>query len=228
VSARICVSILPKNMSEALTLIGKAENARADFVEVRLDRLEETRNLHDLSKSTDLPLIAANRLISERGYFSGTEIERQQTLQSAAKHGFEFVDVDFLSPKRDETMSMLRELHAKTIVSYHNYDGIISTSAMKRIFDQQIASGASVCKIVLTAKQIEDNLPVLNFVSFASTMAQLVCFCMGEQGKISRVLSPLFGAFFTFASLERGSETAPGQMTIAEMQEQYKLLENKR
>ena len=227
-SARICVSILPKNINEALKLIEKAENAHADFVEVRFDRLEETRNLHDLSKSTDLPLIAANKLVSERGYFSGTEIERQQTLQNAAKHGFEFVDVDFLSPKRDGTICMLRELHAKTIVSYHNYDGIISTSAMKRIFDQQIASGASVCKIVLTAKQIEDNLHVLNFVSFASTMAQLVCFCMGEKGKISRLLSPLFGAFFTFATLERGRETAPGQMTIAEMQEEYSLLETKR
>ena len=209
-------------------LIRKAENAQADFVEVRLDRLEETRNLHDLPKSTDVPLIAANKLLNERGYFSGTEIERQKTLQSAAKNGFEFVDVDFLSPKRDETICMLRELHTKTIVSYHNYDGIISTPAMKRIFDKQIASGASVCKIVLTAKQIEDNLHVLNFVSFASTMAQLVCFCMGEQGKISRLLSPMFGAFFTFATLERGSETAQGQMTIAEMQEGYKLLETKR
>jgi 3-dehydroquinate dehydratase type I len=228
VSTRICVSILPKNISEALTLIEKAENALADFVEVRLDQLEETRNLQDLTKSTDLPLIAANKLVSERGYFSGTEIERQQTLQSAAKHGFEFIDVDFLSPKRDETMCILRELHAKTIVSYHNYDSIISTSAMKRILDQQIASGASVCKIVLTAKQIEDNLHVLNFVSFASTTAQLVCFCMGEKGKISRLLSPLFGAFLTFAALEQGSETAPGQMTITEMQEEYKLLETKR
>jgi 3-dehydroquinate dehydratase type I len=214
-------------MNEALTLIRKAENAQADFVEVRLDRLEETRNLHDLPKSTDLPLIAANKLISERGCFTGTETERQQTLQNAAKHDFEFVDVDFLSPKRDETICMLRDLHAKTVVSYHNYDGIISTSAMKKIFDKQIASGASVCKIVLTAKQIEDNLHVLNFVSFASTMAQLVCFCMGEQGKISRLLSPLFGAFFTFAALERGSETAPGQMTITEMQEEYKHLGSK-
>lgn len=214
-------------MTEALTLIAKAENTHAAFVEVRLDRLEETRNLHDLPKSTDLPLIAANKMVSERGYFPGTETERQQTLKSAAKQGFEFVDVDFLSPKRDETLRMLTGMHAKTIVSYHNYDGIITTSMMKKILDQQIGSGASVCKIVVTAKQIEDNLPVLSFVSFASTMAKLVCFCMGEQGKSSRLLSPLFGAYFTFAALEHGRETAPGQMSIAEMQEAYKLLEAK-
>ena len=95
---------------------------------------------------------------------------------------------------------------------------------METILDEQIASGASVCKIILTAKQIEDNLPVLSFVSFASTKAKLVCFCMGEQGKISRFLSPQFGAFFTFASLGQGTETAAGQMGIGEMRVAYSLL----
>jgi 3-dehydroquinate dehydratase len=47
---------------------------------------------------------------------------------------------------------------------------------------------------------------------------------MGEVGKISRLLSPIFGAFFTFASLEVGSETATGQMSIKEMQTAYNLL----
>ena len=44
---------------------------------------------------------------------------------------------------------------------------------------------------------------------------------MGEHGKISRLLSPVFGAFFTFASLEAGSETAPGQISIREMKSAY-------
>ena len=96
----------------------------------------------------------------------------------------------------------LKLLGAKPIVSYHKFDGALNVSAMEKILDEEIASGASVCKIVTTAKQIEDNLPVLSFVSFASSKAKLVCFCMGEHGKISRLLSPLFGAFFTFASLE--------------------------
>jgi 3-dehydroquinate dehydratase len=50
---------------------------------------------------------------------------------------------------------------------------------------------------------------------------------LGEQGKLSRLLSPLFGGFFTFASLEEGSETAMGQMTINQMRVVYDLLENK-
>lgn len=223
-SLRICVSILSKNVSEALSLIGKAEKAHADLIEVRLDGLEETRNLSDLAKDTKIPLIATNKLQAEKGCFSGTETERQQTLLNAAKAGFQYVDVDFFSPKRNETIAKLKALGVKPIVSYHKFDGVLTVSALERILDEQIASGAGVCKIVLTAKQIEDNLPILSFVSFASTKAKLVCFCMGEAGKTSRLLSPVFGAYFTFAALEQGIETAPGQMSIDEMRSAYKLL----
>ncbi len=221
---RICASILPKNITEGLNLIEKAEKAQADLVEVRLDCLEETLSLQDLTKSTDLPLIAANRLQTEKGYFIGTETERQQTLLDAAKNGFEYADVDISSPKYKEAIATLTLLGAKPVASYHKYDGALTVSAMEKILDEQITSGANICKIVTTARQIEDNLPTLNFISWASSKAKLVCFCMGELGKVSRLLSPLFGAYFTFASLEQGSETAAGQMSVEEMRAAYALL----
>ena len=221
---RICVSILPKNNAEALRLIEKAESAQADLIEVRLDCLEESRSLQNLVKSTKIPLIATNKLKAERGFFSGTETDRQRTLLNAAKSGFEYVDVDFTSSKRSETIGKIKDLNVKSIISYHKFEGVLSVSAMEKILDEQIANGASVCKIVLNANQIEDNLPILSFVSFASAKANLVCFCMGEHGKTSRLLSTVFGAYFTFASLEKGSETASGQMSISEMRTAYSLL----
>jgi 3-dehydroquinate dehydratase type I len=224
VSAKICVSILPKNIAEALELIGKAESEGADFIEVRMDALEETHNLADLPKSTKIPLIATNKLQSEKGFFAGSEGERQQTLVNAAKAGFAFVDVDFLSSKRAETLAKLKQLCAKSVVSYHKFDGILTISALENILDEEINSGADICKIVLTAKQVEDNLPILSFVSFASTKAKLVCFCMGEHGKTSRLLSPAFGAYFTFAALNNSSQTATGQMSIKDMKAAYNLL----
>jgi 3-dehydroquinate dehydratase type I len=224
VTPRICVSILPKNNIEALSLIEKAEKAKADFIEVRLDWLEISRKLSDISASTKIPLIAANKLQSEKGYFSGTEIEWQQTLLFAAKSGFEYVDVNLSSPKHVETISQLKQLGAKPIVSYHKFDGSLSVTAMEDILDKELISGAIICKIVTTANLVEDNLPVLSFVSSASWKTKLVCFCMGEHGKVSRLLSPMFGAFFTFACLENGSETAAGQMSVGEMRITYGLL----
>jgi 3-dehydroquinate dehydratase type I len=95
---------------------------------------------------------------------------------------------------------------------------------MEKVLEQEIASGASVCKIIGTAKKIEDNIAVLNFVASHSSKVKLVCFCMGEAGKVSRLLSPMFGAFFTYASLEQGSETAKGQISIGEMRAAYDIL----
>ncbi len=221
---RICVSILPKNGAEALNLISMAEKAEADLIEVRLDRLETSTNLRELVQSTKIPLIATRKLTSENGFFSGTEAERQQSLLSAAENGFEYVDVDLSSPNCQETIDKLKRLGAKPIVSHHKFDGSLSCSAMEKVLEREIASGASVCKIVLTAKKIEDNLVVLNFVASHSGKVKLVCFCMGEAGKVSRLLSPMFGAFFTFASLDEGSETAKGQMSIGEMRVAYNLL----
>ena len=223
-TARICISILPKNNLEALSLIEKAEKAQADLIEVRLDYFDGPKNLSELVKSTKVPLIATNKLLSEKGFYAGTETERQQTLLNAAKNGFEYVDVDLSSPKHKETIGKLKQLGAKPIVSYHKFDGALSVCEMETVLEQEIASGASVCKIVITAKKIEDNLTVLNFVSTLSSKANLVCFCMGEQGKVSRLLSPMFGAFFTFASFDEGSETGAGQMTIQEMRAAYDLL----
>jgi 3-dehydroquinate dehydratase type I len=223
VTQKICVSILPKTINEAHTLIKKAEQNQADLIEIRLDNLEQTINLSELTKSTKTPLIATNKPQTEKDD-PATINKWQQTLIEAAKAGFQYVDVDFFSPKRDETVTKLKQLGAQPIISYHKFDGILSVSALEKILDEQLLAGAAVCKIVLTAKQMEDNLPILSFISFASTKAKLVCFCMGKAGKPSRLLSPAFGAYFTFAALEHGDETAPGQMTITDMRKAYEVL----
>jgi 3-dehydroquinate dehydratase type I len=221
---RICVSILPKNMVEALNLIKSAGEAKADLIEVRLDRMDVTTNLREFVQSTKIPLIAAHKLTSENGFFSGSEAERQQSLLNAAQNGFEYVDIDLSSPNCQETIQKLKQLGAKLIVSCHKFDGALSLYAMEKVLEQEISCGANVCKIVVTAKKIEDNLTVLNFLASHSGKAKLVCFCMGEVGKVSRLLSPMFGAFFTFACLEQGSETAEGQISIGEMKAAYELL----
>jgi 3-dehydroquinate dehydratase type I len=220
VTPRICVSILPKTIPEALRLIEKAEEAHADFIEVRLDCLENQRALADLAAHGKTPKIATDSS-------SRPETEQRRILLSAAKNGFEYVDVELSHPMLKDIVKELNAVGATPIVSFHDFTGSLSLSELNSIFEKEILSGADVCKIVTTAKRIEDNLTTLNFTSTASGKTKLVCFCMGELGKVSRLLSPLFGGFFTFASLKRGSETASGQMTIQEMKAAYELLGQK-
>jgi 3-dehydroquinate dehydratase len=48
---------------------------------------------------------------------------------------------------------------------------------------------------------------------------------MGEQGRILRIVSPYLGASFTYASLEEGKETAPGQLSMKQMNDIYKVID---
>lgn len=214
------MSILPKTIAEALRLIEKAEVAHADFIEVRLDCLESQRELADLAAHGKTPKIATDRA-------SRTETEQRQMLLGSAKSGFEYVDVELSTPQFKDLVKELKALDAKPIVSFHKFDGSLGISELNSILEREISSGAEVCKIVTTAKRLEDNLTTLNFTSTASNKTKLVCFCMGELGRVSRLLSPLFGGFFTFASLERGSETASGQIAIQEIKAAYQLLGQK-
>ena len=54
--------------------------------------------------------------------------------------------------------------------------------------------------------------------------ARLISFAMGHLGFISRVLCPLVGGDFTYASIEKGKESAPGQITVQELTKIYEMV----
>lgn len=186
--------------------------------------MKEGERLADIASCTEVTLIATNRAQECRGKFSGSEAERQQILLKAARSGFEYVDVGLNASGLKDFVGNLLELNVKPIISFHDFNETPSIRKMKKILQYELAEGAEVCKIVTTAKKVEDNLTVLNFLQKVSRKAKVVCFAMGPLGKPSRLLSPIFGGFFTIASLEHGGETAPGQMTIQELRTAYQAL----
>jgi 3-dehydroquinate dehydratase-1 len=85
--------------------------------------------------------------------------------------------------------------------------------------------GADVVKIVTFAQSWEDNLNVLSLIPYARERGQkITAFCMGENGKMSRVMTPLLGAAWTYASLNTDKVCAPGQIPIREMREVWEAL----
>ena len=85
------------------------------------------------------------------------------------------------------------------------------------------SAGADLCKVVTTARSFGDNITLLKLLH-AFPGLDMVAFAMGETGRMSRVLSALAGACFTFASAATGCESAPGQVTVAELRELYGAL----
>jgi len=221
---KICVAVPPKTVDETFCLIEQAEAEHADFIEVRLDSLQDHNNIADISSCNKTPLIATNKSTKQHGNFSGSETERQKILLDASRNGFEYVDIDLGTPNQTELISNLHEAGAKVIVSFHDFEQTPPMSKLCKVLDEEVALGADVCKIITTARTVDDNLTTLNFVSKASKKAKIVCFAMGDLGEYSRLMSPVFGAFFTFASLNEKRKTAKGQLTIEKMNRAYEKL----
>jgi 3-dehydroquinate dehydratase type I len=220
----IAATIPAETLGRALTLARRAERYGADYVEVRLDSLYKIDGLEKIANSTDLPLIATNRKRSEGGRFKGTEKERIETLIEAARKGFDYIDIE-LSTKNVETIAReIRKAGSRTIISFHDLDGTPPEPELDNILEREIDAGAHICKLVCRAAKIEDNCSLLSFISKARRRARIVCFGMGRLGAPSRILSPLYGSAFTFASIEKGLETAKGQLTISELRKIYNLM----
>ena len=59
-----------------------------------------------------------------------------------------------------------------------------------------------------------DNLTVLKLIAEFSSTTKIVSFAMGTEGQFSRILCPLAGGYFTYASVGEGKESAEGQLTV--------------
>jgi 3-dehydroquinate dehydratase type I len=221
---KICASMNATTLRSLERMMRKAERDEADLIEVRMDYLREKGTTKVIRKLSDLPLIATNRPLREGGLFEGADEERIYQLFSAVDSDFDFIDIELSTKGSREVVKRLKDSGAQTIISSHVFDSTPNLSTLNLIFNKELKTRADVYKIVMSAKTFEDNLRCLRFVEKASKKAMVTCFCMDEVGITSRLLSPLFGGCFTYASVEKGKEAAPGQLTVAEMRRFYEIL----
>src|SRR5690606_4633001 len=71
------------------------------------------------------------------------------------------------------------------------------------------------------ARSLRDNLEAFELLRHRSK--PLVALCMGEFGLMSRVLASKFGAMLTFTCEDRLHATAPGQPTVEELTQLYRV-----
>lgn len=226
---RVCVPVPARDFRELVSLIHEAESSGADLVEVRLDYmggdlLGNINRLRDVVEACSVPLIATNRHKGQGGVCVLDEGLRVKSLLRAAETGFEYIDIELDTRGLHEIVSRIKVYGAKVIVSHHIFTHTPLAEELEETVRREVEAGADVCKVVTMANSLADSVRCLVFTYEMSRRVSLVCFAMGERGLLSRVLSPIFGASFTYASLGRGLETAPGQMAIHEMKEIYRRM----
>ena len=208
----ICVAVTGKDTAAVLEDM-QAVAGLADFIEIRLDYVADP-DLQAILAAKPCPLIATCRPASEGGHWRGSEEERIALLKKAVEVGFEFVDAEM------GCESHFRERGAaRLIVSYHNFQE--TPKNLFEIHGRLVAAGADIAKVVTTANSILDNLRVFELLQ--NVQVPTISMCMGELGIISRILAPRFGGFLTFASIARGRESAPGQISAADLRYLYRV-----
>jgi 3-dehydroquinate dehydratase-1 len=219
----ICIPIMAKSTPEALLKMASASEF-CDLMEIRLDIMEQF-NLKEIIGSAAKPLIMTYRSRKEGGEGSASYGERMDYLHEAVRLGADFVDVEYTIPLEHRRSLFEDRGRTRLILSKHFRNGTPSRKTLWNLFGKMAATGADLVKIVTRAGVPEDNLTILELIPRARrTGVDIVAFCMGPLGRISRVASPLLGGAFTFSALERGQESASGQLTVGEMKTLLEVL----
>jgi len=216
----ICISIVPETNEEALCLLARAL-PEADLVELRIDRIR-LPDLPLLLHAGKARILVTNRRRDEGGFFASCENKRMALLHEAVGMGARYVDIEARTGEaavgRLGKAILARKGKTKLIVSHHDLKGTPSRQTLAKRLKDCRALGADIVKIVTLANMVEDNLRVLELIPQAlETGQEIIAFCMGEKGRLSRVAAPLLGSCMSYASLEDGAESGPGQLTAGEM-----------
>jgi 3-dehydroquinate dehydratase / shikimate dehydrogenase len=215
---RICIAMGFSDPQKLLESARREANGGESLLEFRLDYLPAPEQglaviKKFLASRPECAILATCRRHQNHGKFNGSIEDQLRILHSAVDAGARAVDVEIESAENvGDRLDSLRS-NARLILSYHNYEGTPSPDAVLR---RMLRVPADAYKIVTTARKPSDNYRVLALAK-SHPRTPLIVLAMGEIGFPTRVLSPAWGALFTYASLPipfaspfpRPSTTAP-------------------
>ena len=212
---KLCASIIDTDIAA----IKKIEPI-VDLFEVRIDLIGD--KWPEVARQLKKPWIACNRMVEEGGKWDGNEARRIERLLQAIELGAKIVDIEY-NAKNVENIIRLIKKRADCLLSFHDFQKTPSLDVLKQIVNKELKAGADICKVVTTAQTFEDNLAVMRLFSEFPGV-KMVAFTMGTQGFISRVMAPLIGAYFTYGAVQKGVESAPGQLPVSDMLAVYEMV----
>ena len=212
---KTCVSIGEKNPKKIKSVLKKALS-KSDYAEIRFDFLKKSDIpivLEDIKKNLSR-CICTLRPKSEGGLFVGKEDERKSILRLIAEYNPYLLDVEFNTIQKDKKLAIyLKKTKSKLLISWHDFKKTPNESQLRTRF-KKMKKFSDVVKIVTVAKSVSDASRLLSLYSVKSG-SKVIAFCMGEQGKFSRILCLHLGSPFTYVSL--GKAIAPGQFSVDEI-----------
>lgn len=223
----ICLTLPPRTLQELQNLLQTSTQKlqKAQLIEWRADYLHPLTPT-DISQNLpkiQLPTIITLRQQAEGGFWSPDK-DRLAFWQAAVDTQAAYIDIEYHSPPAEKKalQSMTEKTSTKIILSWHNFSETPPLLELQKLYRQMRSEQPDIIKIVTQARTAFDGLAVLQLLQIAQTDNQpLIALSMGTKGQYTRLLSPLLGGAWTFASLSDSQASAPGQFTISALQKLY-------
>ena len=194
-----------------------AARAHADALEFRMDLASDALSAL-AAYDGELPLLVTNRVEWEGGEARDGD-DRIDALCAAVEHdAVEAVDVELASVEDGDGQVVVDHAHdhgAKAVVSAHDFEGMPTPNGMRDLLEAACQVG-DVGKLAGTATDREDVLDLLT-VTYGLHKAgrQVATMAMGEAGRHSRAIAPVYGSRIGYAPVDPADATAPGQYDLA-------------
>jgi len=208
--------IVPFTDRTPLSTLRSGVNGGVALLEARVDLYRSTELSNVLSNvrkaRTIAPVLATVRSGSQGGKWTQSETERLELYRALLPH-VDAVDVELDAKIRGALVRAARKARRLVVLSHHDFRATPSASRLDALVQRSAKAGADVIKIATFVKSTNDVL-LLSRLFVKHRNRPLVVIGMGPRGRVTRVLFPVIGSLFTFASL--GRKTAPGQLSLRE------------
>jgi 3-dehydroquinate dehydratase / shikimate dehydrogenase len=207
----ICISIAQESRRFALADMVNASK-QCDLIEVRLDRFAKAPDVGELVANKPKPVIFSCRRRQDGGEFEGSEEERLALLRQCIISKADFVEIEL------DVADQIRKFPpAKRVISYTNFQE--TPADIADIYAEMQTKNPDVIKLETLARTPEEAWPLVQIL--AKPAVPTVVVGLGKPGVMLTVLGRKIGAPFTYAALERGMESYPGQPTVADLEKVY-------
>lgn len=218
-----CIVINGPTLNEAREQIRRG-SAKADLLEFRLDQFafSHIEAIAHLKNAASVPVIFTIRKRSHGGEYRGDEQQRLEEIRRLLTLSPEYLDLEF-----DVSLDFFEEIESQypqinVICSFHDFEQ--TPKDLQAVFEMMKIRDHWIYKIATMANSTLDAMRILRFVKENSRKGfQIIAIGMGENGKITRILGPIFGSVIVFSSLTNENVSAPGQLNYDELVKQYHL-----
>jgi 3-dehydroquinate dehydratase-1 len=189
----------------------------ADAVEFRMDLADDP--LADLREyDGELPVLATNRATWEGGEAEGDDARLALLAEAAELACVGAVDVELESLAEgggERVAERARRTGTTVVASVHDFERTPPKSDLRGELEAATDRG-DVGKLAVTTQSEADVLDLLTVThEFASSGARVATMAMGEAGRHSRAVAPIYGSKIGYAPVDPADATAPGQYDLA-------------